>query len=102
MAHKFDWGTPKQIQQAAETPRAPRRKRLSNKGRRKGVKARLDELESAMMSLKRAKEYVAHAEVRQDSDSWWVRHMRESLSRAQLHYDMVRAALIKDGITPTR
>lgn len=102
MAHKFDWGTPKHIQQAAETPRAPRRQRLSNKGRKKGVKARLDELESAAMSLKRANEYLANAEVRQHSDSWWVRHMRESVVSATKHYDMIRAALIKDGITPTK
>lgn len=102
MAHKFDWGTPKHIQQAAETPRAPRRQRLSNKGRKKGVKARLDELESAWMSLKRAKEYLAHAEVRQDSDSWWVRHMKESLVSATKHFDMIRAALVRDGIEPTK
>lgn len=100
MGNSDNWHTPKQLKIEREgEPRPPRRGPRKKAQRKKGVKARLDEVLSARLSLKRAKDYLARAEVHQ-GESWWLRNCRENLAREQAHYDAVVAKCVKDGIDP--
>lgn len=100
MGRQDNWTTPKQLKIERDgEPRASRRSSLSKRNRKKGPKARMDELVSAVRELKRAKEYLAHAEVREPADSWWNRHMRESVARAQARFDEIKRNMVADGIS---
>ncbi len=99
MGRQDNWTTPKQIKiERAGEPRASHRGPLQKRKRRKGLKARLDEVRSALQSLKRANERLLSAAKNQPVEGWWMKSCREDVVRSQARYNDIVAECKRDKI----
>lgn len=97
MGNFDNWTTPKATKIAREgDPRGTRRGVLKKGERRKGPKARLDELKSAHQRLQQQIEWTERAP--QSDDKWWNQFRESSLKAAQQRFDKIRAAMVRDGV----
>lgn len=98
MGNSDNWTTPKQIKIEREgEPRGTKRGRLKKGERRKGVKARMDEVKSAYKTWQLYKKWYDESMVRGNAFGFFgAEWQKENMEKAFSRYSKLREAYIKD------